>query len=403
MASTIRGGARRLASGRWQARYTDPRRSGRSITAPTTFRTKGAALAWLENERRLFDLDPDGWLPPRERDEIEKKKQAARRTTVADCLTEWLVEKESELRTSTFQKYEEVLRHRVLEATGEAAELHAMPIGDVTTADIAAWWKAVASTYPTASTNKKAYGYLKSAFARAVERGVIATNPASLTRSTLKYAGGSSASDTPPWLAPAADDLETVVRDGPVRLKLAFALCLIHGLRIGEVLALEIKDVVKVFAGAEIRYSIRVSKNIQRVRGDDGRYMMERQPSKTPSAVRCVPVLASYTTLVEEHLAAISEMNNPSGLLFPARDGGYRMDTSVRETMKRTAARNGIDGIHPHIGRKFLITSLAELGASPAEIGSITGQKDRRTITDVYMRVRQERPEVLMQRLDQAL
>lgn len=56
--------------------------------------------------------------------------------------------------------------------------------------------------------------------------------------------------------------------------------------------------------------------------------------------------------------------------------------------------------ITPHYGRNYLITRLAEAGATPKEIGRILGQEDTSTIVDTYMKVREHRPVELMLRVN---
>ncbi|MCP3937957.1 MAG: hypothetical protein GY708_21625 [Actinomycetia bacterium] len=52
------GTVRKLPSGRWQGMYTDPE-TGKRVTGPTTFLTKGDANRWLstvETDLRRGDL-----------------------------------------------------------------------------------------------------------------------------------------------------------------------------------------------------------------------------------------------------------------------------------------------------------------------------------------------------------
>jgi hypothetical protein len=53
------GNIRRLPSGRYQARFTDP--AGRKVPAPMTFDTKLDAQAWLATMRA--DLVRGAWMP----------------------------------------------------------------------------------------------------------------------------------------------------------------------------------------------------------------------------------------------------------------------------------------------------------------------------------------------------
>lgn len=64
------------------------------------------------------------------------------------------------------------------------------------------------------------------------------------------------------------------------------------------------------------------------------------------------------------------------------------MDTSYRSIMNRAKERAGHKHVRitPHYGRVWLITTLVEAGMPIPAIGEILGQRDLRTITEIYMR-----------------
>ena len=73
------------------------------------------------------------------------------------------------------------------------------------------------------------------------------------------------------------------------------------------------------------------------------------------------------------------------------------MDTSFRSVFHRAKDKAGASKeIPPHYGRNWLITRLAEAGATPKEIGAVLGQSDLSIIVGVYMKVREARPAELM-------
>ena len=59
--------------------------------------------------------------------------------------------------------------------------------------------------------------------------------------------------------------------------------------------------------------------------------------------------------------------------------------------------------IGPHSGRRWVITRLAEVGATPKEIGKLLGQKDLDTILAVYMKAREARVTSLMRAVSDTL
>jgi hypothetical protein len=66
------GTIRRLPSGRFQATYVGPDLSRHG--APFTFDAKGYAERWLEEERRLIEME--AWTPPAGREASKRRKDS---------------------------------------------------------------------------------------------------------------------------------------------------------------------------------------------------------------------------------------------------------------------------------------------------------------------------------------
>ena len=89
------GSVRKLPSGRYQARY---RVDGKMVGAPTTFRTKRDAEAYLSTVRA--DMERGVWVNP-----------AAGKVTLRAYATRWL-DQRADLRPRTIELYEGELRLR---------------------------------------------------------------------------------------------------------------------------------------------------------------------------------------------------------------------------------------------------------------------------------------------------
>ncbi len=76
------GRVRQERSGRWSAAYTGP--DMQLHRAPLTFEYKDGAIAWLNGERKLIDLDV--WTPPEER-AVTKKTTGQ---TFGEFADDWL-------------------------------------------------------------------------------------------------------------------------------------------------------------------------------------------------------------------------------------------------------------------------------------------------------------------------
>ena len=96
------GSVRKLPSGRYQARY---RVDGKMVAAPTTFRTKRDAEAYLSTVRA--DMERGTWVNP-----------AAGKVTLRAYATRWL-EQRPDLRPRTVELYEGELRLHILPVLGD--------------------------------------------------------------------------------------------------------------------------------------------------------------------------------------------------------------------------------------------------------------------------------------------
>lgn len=352
-----------------------------------TFSDEDSASAWLSKVRQLIELD--SWTPP----EIKPVKTIP---TVGGMVEQWLESCEKlattgELRLTSLQTYENILSKRVL----NDAELCSIPIDELTPRDVSHWWERVSTSYPdTVNRNKRAYSKLKAAVAVAVEYGYIDNNPVQIKAARKRALVKKKNLATTKQLSSILDEM-------PDRYKLVTCLCLFHGLRIGEALAVKRRCFETTSDGG---LTVRIEGTLQRItitqpaesgRSSQGHVTMRWQPPKTQAGYRVVPILSDYRWLVQQHLDKYP--GAPDGYATTTDKNTVVLDTSFRSIFNRARDRAGAPSeITPHYGRNWLITRLAEAGATPKEIGAVLGQEDVSTIVNVYMRVRQHRPAELM-------
>ena len=152
------GSTRKLASGRWQARYFDA--AGTRHNAPRTFATKTDALQWLSTVDA--DLARGDWHDP---------KLAA--TSFAAWVERWRPTT-ANLRPSTRDLYEYLLRVHLLPTFGSR------PLGKITTVDVQAWLVDRRNAGLSATSVAKAYRLLARILRSAVESGYLAKNPCTI-------------------------------------------------------------------------------------------------------------------------------------------------------------------------------------------------------------------------------
>lgn len=377
------GSIRKLRSGRFQARYVGP--DGVRHTAPSTFPDEDSAREWLDKTGKLIDLG--AWNPPAKE---EPKPQPVATPTVGEFVMLWLTQCKQQvatgdMRITSLQTYENIMENRVLNHPG----LCSTPVDKITPRDVARWWGTITTRHPdTPDRNKRAYSKLRTSLALAVEYGFIDRNPVEIQ----------AAKKRPPTkhknLA-TTQELSSILEHMPERYKLVTALCLFHGLRVGEALAVKHRNVETLPGGG---LGIRVEGTLARA-SINGRTQMKWQPPKTQAGHRLVPVLEEFSPLVRNYAARFP--GEPNDYLTRTDTGAVVMDTSYRSIFNQARDKAGAPSeITPHYGRNWLITRLAEAGATPKEIGAILGQEDVSTIVNVYMRVRQQRPVELMRKIN---
>nr|WP_255468927.1 tyrosine-type recombinase/integrase [Corynebacterium sp. LK27] len=214
----------------------------------------------------------------------------------------------------------------------------------------------------------------------AVEYGYLTSNPVHVRVASRKPQSKRKE-------LPTTEQFRAILEHVPHRYRLITVLCLFHGLRLGEALALHGKH---VFPDKVI-----IEGTLARVPNGKGGVKMELHPPKTQAGYRTVPIMPEFQHIITEHLATYQP--RPEGYATETDNGAVVFDTSYRSIFYRAKDKAGIeDDLTPHYGRVYLITRLAEAGATPREIGLILGQEDVSTIVNTYMRARQRRANALM-------
>lgn len=403
------GRIRKLPSGRIQAGYIGP--DLKTHHAPHTFSTRTDAEAWLAHERNLIDWGK--WSAPSTREE----RRSLSDMTVAQWLTTYFDTRRTgptALKLTTLHSHLKVVRNRITDPTGPGAydrgvtALAQMPIAEVTTQHIYVWWDSINRVYPdTLPTNTSAYKRLHTAFKAAADRQIIPQNP-------VKIAGASRTPAPKPKYLMQDWEVNALIKAAPDHYRLLTCLIFAHGLRIGEALGLEQRHLKLVKTrGKVVGATVVVEQTASRLTIDNKNVMVIGEP-KTAASYREVPILDIYLPVVVAHMAShaprdssrVETYRGPKDVMLLTCNsvGGILMDTCYRSYLARMKKKARVSPeIHPHCGRYWFITRLAEGGATPKEIGQISGQEDSATITGIYTQVRQARPPQLIRGLSESL
>jgi len=318
-----------------------------------TLATKMDAEAWLAAERALVDREE--WTPPRARQAVESKRQAAAAfNTVGSFAERFLLERG--LRPTTQRNYRQLLRSRILPYFGE------MPLTEVTLSEIKQWRASLDPA--TESSNAAAYRLVRAILQSAEEEELI-------FRAPPKIRGAGSARVKRIAVPATLDELAVITETMPERLRLLIVLAAFVGLREGELLELRRSDIDGVTG--RVNVTRKVDKDVTPATKDAcpecGRVI---SAPKTASGVRTVHVPPPFLPMLQKHLLEHTAPG-PAGLLF----AGDRTDhMSVRYLMDRyRPAREaaGRPDLTIHHLRHTALTIAGQHGATAAELQARAG------------------------------
>jgi integrase len=331
------------ASGPWQARYRAPdgRRYGR------TFASKGQARAWLAAQET--DAARGSWAKPN-------------RATVADALDDWLASLDGrvalgDLRPSTAVRYRrvaETVRERI--GRVKLADLSPVVVEDRLIGPLRQKGRASATVALVLVP-------LRLSLARARRAGLLLGDPlAAVDRRMLRVP------DRGPGRTLSADEARRLVAAAATgRPRIALALALGSGVRIGELLGLTFADL-----GAE---SLEV-----RQAASGGKI----GPPKTAAGRRVVPVLPEYRWALAQ-ARALGADARPDRLVFVNGAGQPLHAGNVQRQWLRPAAQAaGLGPLGWHALRRSFVSRLAEAGVPVQLAAEVAGHSDPAITAKVY-------------------
>ncbi|MFI1481914.1 tyrosine-type recombinase/integrase [Streptomyces sp. NPDC020747] len=286
------GTVRKLASGRWQARYLGP--DGQRHTAPETFETRSDAQDWLNLVRA--DIERNHWRDP-DAGAVNFKKYALR----------WAEERG--LAPTTLDRYDGLMRLHILPTFG-GKNLDEIAPSSVRT------WRAERLKATGATTVAKSYRLLKAILQTAVDDDLLPNNPC-----RIKGAGKEEADERPTATIEQVFDLADGM--GP-RWRLMVLLGAFASLRPEELAELRRHSVDIDECSLRVTQASPELTNGRRVTGDP----------KTRAGKRTVYLPDFMLPELRRHLQWFAE-KEPDGLLFVGEKGApFRRSTFGRKWRK---------------------------------------------------------------------
>lgn len=324
------------SDGRYQASYTDD---------------KGRHYLYNRDPERLWQKLND----------IKKEKPR----TFRSMAERWKKEHWEEIGFKTAEAYTAPLR-RIEDQFGDQTE--------VTAAEISAYLSQLAGMGFSRRSVQMHRDILSMIFNHAIVTGETKTNPCAAVRMPKNLS--SSVREIPP------DDAIEAVKAGKGKPFGLFALiCLYAGLRRGEALALEYKDIDRE------SHVIHVTKSVEFL----GNAPHIKEP-KTKAGVRMAPLL----DVLER------EIPKGEGLIFPRQDGGLLTKTQYRKRWTAYCKEIGYK-ITAHQLRHGFATILYEADVQDKDAQEFLGHSNITTTRNIYTHIRQRHREDTVKQLNQFL
>ncbi|MCL2426114.1 MAG: site-specific integrase [Oscillospiraceae bacterium] len=361
------GSVRKRADGRWEARYYDPRepdpkkqrksiinKSQKSVIE----RLRAVQAEITGGETMLAKTDP----------------------TVAEWLALWMKEyKIADLRDSTYEAYETTISVCINPIIGETK------LKKLTGLNIQMMYNRLqlpkgkgGRDLSTASITK-IKNILSGAFKQAVVSNIIRNNP-------LHETNPPKVENTNIRILTKDEQRQFISVLPFYNTGNMFAVALATGMRIGELCALDIKDINR-----EMKY-IDVTKTAGRRKDKNtGEVSIKVGPPKTKNSVRKIPLLPSVEIMLDRQAQLVSNMKSRADerwkdntLVFPTDIGNIHDLSGLRSSLGRILKRAGLPHMTIHALRHTYATTALNAGVAAQNAARLLGHKDGATTLRLY-------------------
>ena len=319
------GTVRKLASGRYQARYSH---LGRQIAADNTFSTKADARAWLA----AVETDM------RRGERFEPRSGTVR---FGDYAEQWLDNRP--VRPRTLDTYRSQLTH-ILPAFARAR------LGDINPHAVRRWHGDLTRAGMSRNTAAKVYRLFRTIMATAVDDGFIRSNPVA-----IKGAAAEHVIERPLLTWSDVERLATAIEPRFAALVWTAA---VSGLRFGELTALD-RARVDLDAGA-----IRVDRALAQINGQGPTFGLP----KSDAAFRTVAIPEQICDVLRTHIDTYVDPE-PTAILFTSVKGSLLVNRYFAPYWHRAKLAAEVEsGVRFHDLRHLAGTTAATAGASLREV-----------------------------------
>lgn len=327
------GSIRKLPSGRYQVRFTDP--DGNFVKAPKTFAAKVDAEAWLTDRRREIDAklwNPAVVAPPE-------------KITFGAYAATWLAGRQVSgrpIKDRTREHYQSLLNDHLIDAFGTRQ------LAAIKPKDVREWYAETLTDRPTLRSH--AYSLLRTIMGSAVNDEVIDANP-------CRIVGAGRAKRVHKIRPASVEELATVTAAMPEKLRLMVTLASWCAMRFGETVELRRGD---IDLSDEV---IRIRRAAVRTQG--GTFAVTTP--KSDAGVRDVAIPPHIIPQLESHLSKFVGSKRDS-LVFANETGGHIQPSTLYRHWYKARTAAGREDLRWHDLRHSGAVLAAATGASLAEL-----------------------------------
>lgn len=329
-----------LPSGKWRARY-----SWQYKRYTKTFTHKTDAWAWIRSQIVLHET---GKYEDFRSEEAEKKKKKAGDEKFQNFALRWVEERTTPngtpLAIRTKAEYKRIIE------TGKLAPFAEVPISQITTDMVRAWWADEARGKAITSASH-AYTLLKSVMSTAVEDDLILKNPCTIR-------GASTARTGNDRRIPTDEEISAILNAATgSKYQNVIRLAAYGGLRIGEILPLEKADITPIYEkGTKTPTGLEISVKKHLIHDKENQKWTVIDGAKSEAGVRDVAIYGQdVVTPIWEWVTT-----RPDGYLWPGKNGSVASYYTFRTTWQRWKKKANLKGFDFHSLRAYHGTRFAQ-------------------------------------------
>ncbi|MDI9496730.1 MAG: tyrosine-type recombinase/integrase [Bacillota bacterium] len=337
----------------------------------------GTSKSDAENKRNAYLKEIESGLNP---DLTSQSLSQAMNTWL------WNIEKYSGNKSSSFERYESIYRNYVRDAG-----IGLLKMSDIKKLAIQKYYNSLMDAGKSYSQISNLHKLLNKFFGYAEMEGYIIKNPCKGLKIPKDDEDEIEEEDKVIETFDN-DEIKTLVESiGNKKLKYIVIFALLTGLRQGEILALDRKDIIND------KSIVRVNKTLRSVKtfGEDGKnhYELKTTKPKSRTSRREVPLPAALKVelrkleiLVAEEKLRLGEAYTSNSLLFPSETGTYIDAKNLRRSWKRALENANIPYRKFHALRHTYATRLFENNTSILTVSRLLGHSSIKT-TEIYTHV----------------